>query len=149
MANYLPSVPKLLGRENYEERAFAVENFLVLEGLAKCLDGSETDTTLVAKAKAKLRLTLDANLYVHVRTAGIAKEVWDVLKRLYADQGFTRKISLLRNLISLRLDSCESMQSYVNQVIDTSQRLKRQDLTLVKNGLVRCFWLVCLGSIHQ
>lgn len=125
MANYLPSVPKLLGRENYEEWAFAVENFLVLEGLVKCLDGSETDTTLVAKAKAKLILTLDANLYVHVRTAGTAKEVWDVLKRLYADQGFTRKISLLRNLISLRLDSCESMQSYVNQVIDTSQKLKK------------------------
>lgn len=123
--NYLSSVTKLLGRENYEEWAFAVQNVLVLEGLSKCIDGSETDTTLVAKAKAKLILTLDTSLYVHVKEAKSAKEIWDILSKLYADKGFTRKISLLRTLISLRLDSCDSMQSYVNQVIETSQKLKK------------------------
>ena len=47
------------------------------------------------------------------------------LKQALCRPGFTRKISLLRTLISLRLDSCDSMQSYVNQVIETSQKLKK------------------------
>ncbi|KAG5860165.1 hypothetical protein JTB14_032320 [Gonioctena quinquepunctata] len=29
--NYLANVPKLQGRENYEEWSFAIENFLILE----------------------------------------------------------------------------------------------------------------------
>lgn len=122
--SYMASVPKLLGRDNYEDWCFAVENFLVLEGLQKCLDGTETDTVQVAKAKAKLILTLDASLYVHVKEAASAKEVWDTLQKLYANKGFTRKISLLRNLISLRLENCDSMENYVNQIIETSQKLK-------------------------
>lgn len=67
-ANYMSSVPRLSGRENYDDWAFAVENFLVLEGLSKCIDGTETDSVLITKAKAKLVLTLDASLYVHKRS---------------------------------------------------------------------------------
>lgn len=40
-ANYLTSVPKLVGRENYDDLLFAVENVLVLEGLSKCIAGTE------------------------------------------------------------------------------------------------------------
>jgi hypothetical protein len=31
--NYSVNVPKLRGRENYDDWAFAVENFLILEGV--------------------------------------------------------------------------------------------------------------------
>lgn len=123
--NYLTSVPKLTGRENYDDWSFAVENVFVLEGLTKCLDGTEEDSTVKAKAKAKLVLTLDPPLFVHVKGAETAKEVWTRLKQLYDDSGFTRKIGLLRNLISLRLENCESMESYVNQLVETSQKLRR------------------------
>lgn len=61
----MSSIPKLLGRENYNEWAFAVENFLVLEGLSKCIDAesTEVDTTLIGKAKVKLILMIDPSLY--------------------------------------------------------------------------------------
>lgn len=36
-ANYFVNVPKLKGRENYEDWAFVVKNFLVLEGLSECI----------------------------------------------------------------------------------------------------------------
>ena len=36
-SNYVVNVPKLKGRENFAEWSFAVENFLVLEGLSKCI----------------------------------------------------------------------------------------------------------------
>lgn len=123
--SYLSNVPKLLGRENYDVWAFAVENFFVLEGLSKCLDGTETDEPKINKAKAKLVLTLDPSLFVHVKEARTATEIWTILKGLYDDTGFTRKIGLLRTLISLRLESSDSMESYVNHVIETAQKLRR------------------------
>lgn len=123
--NYLTSVPKLLGRENYDDWCFAVENVFVLEGLNKCIDGTETDTTTIAKAKAKLVLTIDPCLYPHVKDAKTAQEVWANLKRLYDDSGFMRKIGLLRTLISSRLENHQSMESYINQIVETSQKLRR------------------------
>ncbi len=123
--NYMSAVPKLLGRENYEDWAFSVENVFILEGLSKCISGTETDADKVLKAKAKLVLTLDPSLFVHVKEAQTASEIWTTLKKLYDDTGFTRRIGLLRALISLRLENCDSMESYVNQVVETAQRLRR------------------------
>lgn len=123
--NYLTSVPKLLGRDNYDEWSFAVENVFVLEGLDKCIEGTEEDSVLITKAKAKLVLTVDPSLFPHVKDAKTANEVWTKLKNLYDDSGFTRKIGLLRTLISARLENHDSMESYVNQVVETSQKLRR------------------------
>ncbi|KAH1021758.1 hypothetical protein HUJ04_011242 [Dendroctonus ponderosae] len=109
--NYPNSVPKLIGRENYEDWCFAMEKVFVLEGLTNCVDGSETDTVLIAKAKAKLVLTIDPSLYGHVKEAKTCKEVWEKIKSLYEDTGFTRKIGLLRSIISLRLDNCQSNEN--------------------------------------
>ncbi|KAG5867500.1 hypothetical protein JTB14_007479 [Gonioctena quinquepunctata] len=100
--NYLVTIPKLQGRENYEKWSFAMENFLELEGLSKCIDGTETENELVAKAKAKIVLSRNPSSYLHVKEATTTEEVWNTLKNLYENKGFTGKIFLLRNLISLR-----------------------------------------------
>lgn len=118
--NYISSVPKLLGGENYDNWAFAVENFFVLEGYSKCIDGTETDVDKMTKAKAKLVLTLDSSLFIHIKEAKTAKELRDMLRALLDNSGFTRKIGLLRALISLRLEDCDSMESYINQVIENA-----------------------------
>lgn len=123
--NYLTSVPRLLGRENYDEWAFAVENVFALEGLSKCIDGQETDSVVILKAKAKLVLTIHPSLYPHIKDAKTTQEVWTCLKNLYDDSGFMRKIGLLRTLISARLENHDSMESYINQIVETSQKLRR------------------------
>lgn len=69
----MSSIP-LIGRENYDQWLFAVENVMILEGLTKCIDG--TDSTLVAKAKAKLIITIEPSLYPHVKEAKTTQEVW-------------------------------------------------------------------------
>lgn len=120
--NYIASVP--MGRENYEDWAFAVENFLILDGIVDCITGTETDAGKIAKAKAKLALAIDASIYVYIKQAKTAKEVWDKLKSLFDNSGFTRRINLLRKLISTRLEDCGSMSSYVNHMVGTSQRLR-------------------------
>ncbi|KAG5870789.1 hypothetical protein JTB14_009947 [Gonioctena quinquepunctata] len=121
-ANYIVNVPKLKGRENYGDWVFAVENFLVLEGLSKCV--SEVGQDEDAKAKAKIISTIDPSLYIHVKEAETTKELWEKLKSLFDDSGYTRKIALLRMLISTRLDNCDSMQSYVNQIVETGRKLR-------------------------
>lgn len=125
--NYVDSVPKLLGRENYGDWAFAAENLFIIDNLKSCIDGSETDDTKIAKARAKLVLTIDASLYVHIRDTATttAKDLWDKLKSLFDDTGFARRIGLLRSLISMRLEDCDSMTSYdVNSLVETAQKLR-------------------------
>lgn len=127
MASYLVNVPKLRGRENYGDWAFAAENLLVLEGLSSYLKPevsvSETAAADDAKAKAKLILTIDPSLYVHIKEATNTKDLWSKLKSMFDDAGFSRRISLLRNLISIRLESSDTMTSYISQIIETAQRL--------------------------
>lgn len=71
--NYLANIPKLKGRENYDDWCFAAENVLVLEGIADAikaaLPSSATPTQIAddLKAKAKPILTIDATLYVHIK----------------------------------------------------------------------------------
>lgn len=82
--NYLVNIPKLKGRENYGDWAFAIENFLVLEELSKCI--SEIIEAEEAKAKAKLILTID-------KDAATTVQLWNKLKSLFDNNGFTRKIN--------------------------------------------------------
>lgn len=125
-ANYLVNVPKLKGRENYNEWIFAAENFLILEDKLHCIKpgtGKLIEAADDARTKAKLIMTIDSALYVHIKDVKTSLELWNKLKALFDDSGFTRRISLLRNLISIRLENCVSMQSYVTQIVETGQKL--------------------------
>ncbi|CAF4947657.1 unnamed protein product [Pieris macdunnoughi] len=128
--NYIANVPKLKGRENYDDWCFAVQNVLVLENMADKIktqlsaSASASDIESDAKAKAKLILTIDTSLYVHIKQAATAYDLWSTLKHMYDDSGYMRKISLLRNLINIRLENCESMAQYVTQIVETGQRLR-------------------------
>lgn len=132
-ANYMQSVPKLKGRENYDEWCFAAENLLVLEGMIhyiKPVAGTESKAADDAKTKAKLILTIDPGLYVHIKETISSADLWRKLKNMFSDSGFSRKITLLRHLISIRQENCETMTTYVTQVVDTAQRLKGTGFTI-------------------
>lgn len=42
---------------------------------------------------------------------------------MYEDEGLSRKIGLLRNLISTRLENCDNMQSYIDSIMSYSNNL--------------------------
>lgn len=67
---------------------------------------------------------MDTKLYIHVKDTSTAEALWKKLKEMFDDNGISRRISLLRMLISTRLEDCDNMEEYVNQIIDTSQRLR-------------------------
>lgn len=119
-------IEKLKGSDNYHTWKFAATNFLEMNDLEKCISESdtETDTKKLKKAKNLLSLSVESSIYVHIQNSTSALEIWSTLKRLYEDKGLTRKIGLLRQLISVRLDDCSEMQEYVDQIVNTSNKLK-------------------------
>ena len=94
MANSIPPLEKLKGRENFDSWKFAVQNFMEHEELWPSVLGVETDSKKNIKAKSKLILLIDPVIYVHVKTATSAKQVWDNLILAFEDSGLMRKVGL-------------------------------------------------------
>lgn len=51
-------------------------------------------------------------------------KIWKTSKALFEDKGLTRKIGLLRSLISTKLSECENMQQYADNILCCSNKLK-------------------------
>lgn len=121
------NIEKLKGNENYHTWCFAITNFLEYKGLGACLTSDTiTDTLTDAKlkeAKAILSLSVEKGIVVHIRSCTSAKNIWSQLKKRYEDKGLSRKIGLLRKLISVRFEDKDDMQSYVDDIMECSQKL--------------------------
>lgn len=120
----IPSIEKLKGRENYDTWKFAVQNYLEHEELWNCIVGEEVDAKKVTKEKANIVLLIDPINYVHVQTAATAKEAWDFLQQAFQDTGLTRRVGLLKTLITTKLDESKSVEDYVNKVVSTTHKLR-------------------------
>lgn len=171
--NLIASVPRLKGRENYREWAFAMKHFLALDKLdtfvievenAAATESTSTTATVAAlastkeqEAKSKLVLSIDPSLYMHIESAVKAKDIWNKLAAMYADTGVSRRITLLRRLISARLEDYDSMELYVNFVIDTAHKLNASGLkigddwvgSLLLAGLPSRFQPMIMGIEHS
>lgn len=116
-------VKKLKGSENYHTWQFAMLNYLDLNNLEKCIkckddDEStplETEATKLKEAKARLALSVDESIFVYIRKATSALEIWTTLQQLYEDKGLLRKVGLLRTLTSVRLENVKSM--HVTEIV--------------------------------
>lgn len=118
-------IEKLKGSENYHTWCFAVKNVLQFKQLKKCITEpvTETDQQKLDNCKAILALSVDKSLYVHIMKCETALQIWCTLRNLFEDKGLSRKIGLLRNLISTRLDDCSNMQAYVDRIVDNTNKL--------------------------
>lgn len=87
-----------------------MENCLQLDGLWKAVLGTESSDEKDARAKAKIVLSVDETIYVHVANAPTAKDAWNNLKKAFEDSGLTRKVGLLRKITTTRLENCDSME---------------------------------------
>lgn len=118
-------IEKLRGSENYHTWRFAIQNVLAYKGYSNCISDPvrETDNSKLVNCKAILSLSVDTHIYVHIQKFNTASDIWKALKNLYEDKGLTRKIGLLRSLISTRLEECDNMQQYVDNVVCYSNKL--------------------------
>lgn len=119
-------IEKLKGGQNFHTWQFAIKNVLALKGYAKCIESAraEEDAEKQIACKAVLSLSVDTSIYVHIQSCDTAFGIWNTLCGLYEDKGLSRKIGLLRNLISTRLDDSANMQAYVDAIIGNANKLK-------------------------
>ncbi|GBP97191.1 Retrovirus-related Pol polyprotein from transposon TNT 1-94 [Eumeta japonica] len=117
-------------KENFATWKFSMKTYLEHEDLWCCVEcpkDKPVDASKDVKAKSKLILLLDPQNYVHVQECKTAKQVWDSLQRAFDDNGLTRRVGLLKDLINTTLESSNSVEDYV-----TANLLSVS--TIVKNG---------------
>lgn len=71
-----------------------------------------------------LILSVDSVNCAHIQNAETAKEVWDNLKKVFDYSGVLRRMGLLRELVSTRLENTKSMEEFVNKIVTTAHKLK-------------------------
>lgn len=122
---------KLSGRDNFNNWKFAVKMALIHENLWRCIDGYTADDSstvnerlrLDQRALAKICLMVQPVAYPYVRTAKTAKEAWDNLCKTYEDKGLSRRLTLIRNLVRVKLENHSSMENYVDETMAIAQKL--------------------------
>ncbi|KAF6204862.1 hypothetical protein GE061_019025 [Apolygus lucorum] len=131
VGNYVSSVEKLKGRENYISWRFQLKNILKHDGIWCCIEGFPVGDTTDAKTKArmeekalsKINLALDKSAFPYVMQAKTAKEAWDALQTAFEDKGLNRRLCILRALCSLKLQNFKSMEAYVNEAMSLKEQL--------------------------
>lgn len=131
MAEVQLAFEKLAGRENYNNWKFGMRMALIHENLWKSIEGYQADDQSKEsekkrcdeKALAKICLMIKPIAYTHVRSAKTAKEAWDNLQKAYEDQGLSRRLSLIRRLVRIRLENYSTMEAYVNETLSIAQKL--------------------------
>lgn len=132
ISSSLPQIDLLVGRENWPTWKFAVQTFLELEDLWEAVvptpnaDGTlpPVDALKNRSARSKIILLIHPENYIHVMTAKTARDVWAKLEETFEDSGLTRKVGLLRKLITSSLATSGSMEEFVNGVIATAHQLR-------------------------
>lgn len=127
------TIEKLVGRKNYSTWKISAQAYLELDDLwtttidyevaANGTPVTAVDANKDRKAKSKLILSIDPVCFVHIQESKTAREVWTKLSEAYEDSGLTRRVGLLRKLITTSLTNCGSMEVYVNEIITTSHAL--------------------------
>lgn len=120
------SINKLKGAENYRTWSMAVRALLELNSLKDCIisgEGAVEDMSKQKKVKSRILLSIDESLYVHVENATDAGQMWKTLENMFKSTGATHKIGLIKKLINVRLENCDSMADYVSQITNVANRL--------------------------
>lgn len=117
-------IEKLLGNSNYQTWSFSMKTQLEFEELWDCIEENDIiDAKKDRRARCRIVLSLDKQLFVHIRTETTAKGVWKHLQLLFQDTGLDRRISLLQKLCSINLEECSNVEDYVGQITSTSLEL--------------------------
>lgn len=125
-------IVKLNGFDNYHLWKFAVQNVIDFQSVSDALIIQNnaapnvavmTDEAKLAKAKALISLSVEIHIYAHIQPVTSALEIWNTLKNLYEDRGLSRRITLLRELISIRLEDSKNMNHYVGRIKSTLDKL--------------------------
>ena len=107
MNNTLLPFERLTGRENFTNWKIGAKAYLITKGYySEMCQGLATDAKPEVcaknqKALAELTLLVDPCVYSHLEECDTAKSGWDALMAAFEDKGVIRKVTLLKQWISL------------------------------------------------
>lgn len=139
MSNNNLAFERLKGRENFSEWKTGAKAYLTSKG-----HWSQMQTELASspsadqkskneKALAELILLIDSSLYSYVEDITEAKTAWDSLQSVFEDKGAARKVTLLKQWISLKSSECNSMHEYVNKSVALRAKVKAAGFTIAED----------------
>lgn len=139
---------KLKGRENYHNWKIAAKSYLVIKKLWSCIEKEPKENNAEEAEKdltawAELNLLLDESLYSHLANFKTAKSAWDALEKSFEDSGLCRKVELLKQMVQLSLNKCDSMEDYVNKMVTVSFKVQKAGLK-IDDEVVASFMLAGL-----
>lgn len=146
-------IEKLKGGENFYDWQFQMENYLAMKGYSDCIVKKsaaenvpkETGADKLSAAKGMLVLSMETALHPHIRKCKSALEIWQTLEKLFEDRGHLRKTDLLQKLVTNKLEDCDSMTTYIGNIMTTIAKLENIGLTVGEDWTV-AFLLVGLGK---
>lgn len=145
---------RLKGRENFSEWKVGARAYLTSKGyFDSCTVKLATDANAAAKsadkkALAELTLLLSSSLYSYVEEAKEAKEAWDTLITMFEDKGAVRKVSLLKQWISLKSEECTSIHDYVNKNVTIRAKVKNAGFD-ISEEIAGCILLCGLSEEYN
>lgn len=127
------AIEKFIGQENYSEWKFSMEAFLKLDDLWEAIDENTkvVDPKKDQKALSKIILAVEKVNYSHIKNSKTAREAWCAIQSAFEDSGLTRKVGLLRKLVTTKLDNCKTVEVYCDTIISTAYKLN--DMGFVVN----------------
>lgn len=108
---------------------FAIRMLLTLDGVRKCVEGSDEDAARDCRALARICLSIQPSLYQFVRDAKTSKEAWKRLSDTFEDKGPYRKVLLLRQLHRTEYNHYANMSDYIEGVMKLVSSLETASLT--------------------
>lgn len=139
------AIEKLHGVSNYSTWKHAMTNLLEWNDCEDAIKKHikdmqvvtvETDKAKLKKAKNLIFMSVQSNIYTHIQKFNDARGMWEALERRYDEKGLQRKVGLLRQLISIRLESGTEMQAYVDQITEKANQLTGIGFDLTDEWLV-------------
>lgn len=91
---------------------------------------------------------MDKCVYTHIAKADKAVDVWKTLQSTFSDNGIGRKFRLVKAGATTRLETCDSMESYVNQIITGWQGMAELGYDL-PDDLIALFLLCGLPEEYE
>lgn len=114
------SIEKLKGRENFDTWKVAIKSYLIIKKLWQVIEediSPDSSPNTNAQAISELTLSIENTLYNYIEDSKSASVVWKSLLKAFDDSGVARKVTILNQLVSIRLKHHKSMEKYINAIL--------------------------------
>lgn len=72
---------------------------------------------------SELTLLLEPSCYSYIVGKDTPKEAWESINKAFSDSGVCRRVTLLQQLVSVKLAECNGMEDYVNRMVMLSTKV--------------------------